>query len=484
MGNSIQSFKSTIENANKILLVTPHIINTDVCSSLGLVYKMLKEKMQKDVDIASSRSIPTRYHDLLKICGVDVNKIYTEIKPVSYVIRVNDTNDSVEVEWKKKSDNIEVVLTPEKDEIDFSKVSFSKEGGIYDVVIAFNAQRLEDLGRIYTEFEKLYSRFEIISISHQPIEGEYAKISLNDENSSTTSEIVYKMYDDLGYNIDKTEAEIIAHGILGSTYGLHRVSQNKTYKVISELANKYQVDLSNINTKYFYSLSKEGLKLRERLLQNVKFDEARKTIYSVLTNRDFSDIRVSPRDLDGMDYLPFNVCKDYDIAFLSYEENGKSHVLIHSNRKNKDLTGILKKVNGVGDKSYGVASFETDAISAASTTLNAIWGAPTSTVVSQQTNVSTLPKQLNSNTPAIQQTPSQQYNQSNPAPQPSNQTAQVQQQFTQSQPNAAPQQPVPNNTAPDSPFNAATEFAIDESVEPMKVSTSFTGTNTPFDSAL
>jgi nanoRNase/pAp phosphatase (c-di-AMP/oligoRNAs hydrolase) len=515
MGNNIQSFKSTIENANKVLLILPHIMTTDVCASVGLMYKLLRDKMQKDVDVAASRAVPSRFHDILKTCGIEVNKIFTEIKPVSYVIRVNDTKDRVDIEWQKKTDNIEVVLTPDKEEIDFSKVSFSKEGGIYDAVITFNALRLEDLGRIYSDFEKLYSRYEIVAVNHQGSDAEYAKVSLNDENVSTTSEVLYRIYDELGYQIESVDADIVAHGIIGSTYGLHQVQKGKTYKTVSELANKYNVDISSITTKYFYSTSKEGLKLRERLLRNVRYDDARKTVYSTLSSRDFSETHVSPQDLDGMDYLPFNICKEYDIAFLAYEEGGRSHVLVHSNKKTKDLTSILKKVNGVGDKLYGVVTFNSDANAASNSMLQAIWGGapvnqpapvqnntpaqqttgipvppapekqqkpqPDNAIQKEQSPVPESSIQSNTNVPTVQQVTTSAAP-SAPAPVASN--VQPIQQAPVNTAVPAPQQPAaPTNAPTSSPFQQANDFAIDDQAQPMKVSQSFSGTNTPFDPA-
>lgn len=485
MGNNIQTFKTTVENASKLLLIIPQIITTDTCASVGLLYKLLHEKMGKDVDVAASRQVPARFHELLKNCGIDVSKFFTEIKPVSYVIRVNDTKDKIDVEWEKINDSIEVVLTPDREEIDFSKVSFAKQGGIYDAVITFNARRLEDLGRIYNEFEKLYSRYDIISINHQSHDAEYAKVSINDDNVSTTSEVLYNIYEDFGYTVDSSEAEIIAHGIIGSTYGLHQVTKNKTYKIISELASKYSVDISGLTTKYFYSMSKDNLKLRERLLRNVRYDESRKTIYSILTSRDFSDIHVSSKDLDGIDYLPFNICKDYDLAFLAYEDNGKSHVLIHSNKKEKDLTAILQKVQGVGDHAYGMATFDGDPNNASNAMLQAIWGGNTG----NQTSPTTVPvAQVNSvtNTPVAQTyTQPQQIHtaQQTPAiPQTNNMPVQQTVQPVVQQPAPVQQTAAPVNQ-PASPFQKSNDFIVDNQAQPLKSSNSFSSTNTPFDPA-
>ncbi len=435
MQEKTQSFKSLVEKSNKILLIFPHIINADVTASLGLVYKTLKEKFNKEVEVAASRPVPVRFHDILKTAGIEPHKVFTEIKPVSYVIKVNDAKDSIDVVWEKHDDNIELILTPDTKEIDFKKISFSREGGTYDLVITFNAPRLEDLGRIYTEFQKQYGRYDIVSFDYQNSSADYAKVSVHDENGSTTSETVYRMLSDLGYSIDKIEAETVAQGILGSTYGLHQNVKNPTFKIVSELANKYQVDLTAINNKFFYSLSKEGLNLRERMLRNAKFDDSRKTVYSTLTSRDFQELGVNPNDLDGMDYLPFNIVKDFDIAFIAFEDGTRTNVLIQSNRFSKDLNPILKKLNGIGNRASGWVSLNGDANSASISILNAILeGAPI---------VNTQPQ-------SIPQIPSINVQTSMPAPQP--QAQQPQPSYIPPMQAPAPQmQPMPQPQAKPEP---------------------------------
>ncbi len=373
MDNKAQSLKNLIEKSNKILLIFPYVINADVAASVGLMAKLLREKFQKEVEIAASRNVPTRYHELLQKCGVDPNNLLQEIKPVSYVIHVNDAKDNINVDWNRTDDKVDFILTPERTEIDFSKVSFSKEGG-YDLVITFNAQQLDDLGKVYQDYKSQYARYNIVSVDYQNASAEYGKLSLHDESSSTVSEIMYQLYKQLGYNPDNKDAEVVAHGLLGSTHGLHYVTKYQTYDVISELANKYKVDSADIITKYFYSLGQNELKLREKILKNVKFDDSKKAIYSQLTLQDFGEAGVKPNDIDGMDYLPFNVCKGYEIAFLAYEDNGKSTVLIHSNSSKRDITDIIRTLGGYGNKSFGIVTFSENAQAAAQKVLNALGG--------------------------------------------------------------------------------------------------------------
>lgn len=372
MDNQIQSFKSLIEASQNILLVFPYVINSDACASVALMHKYLSQKNKK-LTVGASRNIPIRFHSILNSCGINPANIIKEVKPVSYVVSVNDTKDSVDVTWEKKDDKIKFVLTPENQEIDFSKISFAKEGGVYDLVITFNSNRLDDLGNIYKQNRNQFSKYDIASLNFQSTStNNFAKVTVDDKGLSTLSELTYELLKKVGYTLENSDAEILAEGLLGSTYGLHQAVDSRIYKVISELIEKHDIDPASINSKYFYSLTKKDLKLREKLLQNVKFNDSKKVIYSTLSEIEFKDLGLNPNDLDGMDYLPFNVCKGYDIAFFAYEYKNKSTVLIHSNNLDKDLTSILKKVSGYGNKLYGIILFSGNIDSSIQKTLNAI----------------------------------------------------------------------------------------------------------------
>jgi nanoRNase/pAp phosphatase (c-di-AMP/oligoRNAs hydrolase) len=478
MNNNSGSLKDLIEKSKSVLLVFPHIINSDVCASLGLTYKLLKEKFGKEVEIVSQRSIPTRFHEILKKSGIDIASIGNEVKPISYVIRVNDTEETLDIQYKNEKGKLDIILTPENQSIDFNKVSFVNQGGLYDLVVTFNIARLEDLGKIYTNSKKLFKKYQIVSISNQLDQENFAKLKIVNDKTSTSSELLYNLYADLGIQLENIDAEIVAHGIIGSTYGLHQVTTPQTYEIISELANKYKVDLAKIVNTYFYSQDKVGLKFRERLLENVKIDENAKLIYSSLTSSDFRELHLTAKDIDGIDYLPFNICKDYDIAFLAYEDNAKTTILVHANDPKKNLNSLVRQFNGTGSKLHGIINFDKDLQTAINTVLNALGAKSSASINTQKSEeikkqeVSFAPK------PQVQQTQASftsQNTQYTPPVQPiSNTQPQAQQSQTsytptsqiQNTPVSAPQ--VQSMPQASSPFTRASAPVLDEAAKPSK----------------
>lgn len=493
-----QEFKTQIDSASRILVILPYILNSDSIATAGLLYRLLKNKHGKDVDIAYSGKVPERFADLLKKSEIDHDKILSEIKPVSYVIKVDDAKEAINVEWKKVGEEIDVILTPQTQEIDFSKVRFAKEGGIYDLIITINAQKLDDLGKIYSDQKKILEKFQIISINKFESTDSYATVNLANEDYSTTSEVLFKAFEDLDYTPESLDAEITAEGVIGSTFGLHQVSKPKTFGIVSELANKYDVNFAEITTKYFYSYSKDDVRLRERILKNVRFDDSRKTVYSTLSSADFSSLGISPKLLEGSDYLPFNVCKDYEYAFLVYEDGNKSYAMIHSNRVENRMSQILEAVNGHGDKLFGLATFETNSIDAANRILSAI---------SQDSNTTSAPvvqaepkpdtsapvvEEKNNEIPKepveILQPTAEQLQNVQEVPQNVSSEENVNNQEKHEEPfgfgkvvDAQEEAPSNSPEASKSPFTPATSFTVDEKAEPAKKSNYYSANDKPFD---
>jgi nanoRNase/pAp phosphatase (c-di-AMP/oligoRNAs hydrolase) len=355
-----KAFKLLADKSDKILLVFPYFINADSCAALGLIHKYFKETLQKEVDIASSRTIPERFNAILKQSGIKRENIITEIEPISYVINVADAlKDNVDVKWNRKDTNLQIVLTPENQAIDFGKVSYSRDGGIYDLVITLNISGLTDLADIYTKSEKQFSKYDIVVLNYRLRTINEAKLFLSERNVSTTTEVVLSLLTELEAPIEKDEAELILHGIIG-TNGLNGKYKNnvETLKTVTRLAQKFDFDINSIVTQYFTSLSREEIRLYERMFRNLNFDDTKGIAYSFLVANDFAQTGTKPSQLDGMTNLPFNLNESMDLAFLAYQNGENFEIIIQSNNPGVDMRNILKRLGGYGDRYNGIAQLE------------------------------------------------------------------------------------------------------------------------------
>lgn len=370
---NLQDIKLQIENSSNILITLPTLTDADSVAVSSLLYKHIISK-GKNVSIASSKKIPSKYLDILNKAEFDTSKVLDEIKPISYVISVQEINDKVDVNWDKSENQINLRLTPESGIVDFEKIKYSREGGIYDLIITINTKKLKNLGKVYSNHSRLFEDFNIISIGAElSLEGKDI-LSLIDENYTTTSEIIFQHAKDLGIEIDSVSAEITAHGIVGSTKGLQRIDKKSTFGVIAELANKYQIDFASIVRKYFYSMDLNEARLQERILKNLRFDDSRKTVYSVLTNTDLSDIGISVNSSDLWKLLPLHVNGKYDYSFIACEDGLNTNIFFSATKPETDFTKIVERANGIENKNLAHININSNANDASIRMLSIISG--------------------------------------------------------------------------------------------------------------
>lgn len=452
---NLQDFKSQIEKSTNVLLVLPYLADSDAVATSAILYNLLSKK-DKKVTIASSTKLSEKYSSILKLIDFDLSKVINSIKPVSYVISVADMNQQkVDVTWERIENKINLSLTPEGGEVDFEKISFSKEGGIYDLVIVINVSKLEDLGSVYTNHSKYYENFNIISVGSELKIGETNAISLVEPNYSTTSEVLFKNIEELDGELNALNAEITAHGIVGSTNGLQRVRNTRTYGVISEIANKFEVDVPAIVRKYFYSMNQQDVIIRERILKNLKFDDSRKAVYSVLTKNDLSQTNLNNFDFNTI--LPYNVNGKYDYAFLVYEVGITSNVLIYSTKAETKLSEIIARGKGVLGREFGLITINSNANDAATRALNVISGG------SLEDKVIVKPQ---------------------PVIEPEKKVEKPVQSTQADEPKVEEKKAETNDhlTPTASPFTKANEYVVDTAAEPMKKANYFSSQDKPFDS--
>lgn len=466
---TIQELRSQITSASNILLILPYLIDYDAVATASLLVKLIQRGSDKRVSIASSQSLLQEYLEILKKVDIDSNKVLKSIEPISYVISVADIQDKVNVSWNRNNNDLDLVLIPEKGEVDFSKVNFSRQGGTYDLVIVINAAKLPHLGQIYERNRGLFESYNLISIGKSLETESGNKKSILPLDYSSTSELIFDNYSELGGEVDEVIAEITAYGLIGRTDGLQRTKSTKTFQILSDLAGKYNIDISKLFQEFNSKLAKSDLNLEERIIRNLKVDDSRKTIYSSLSLADFNALNFKPENFDASKFIPKNIKGNYNYAFLAYEK-GINHtiVLIQSLNPENNLQLVASELNAYPNTSYAQAEFMVNAEKSISQTLKAIGGeeleeisSPASTQQVEQPITDNKIEAVqpedtveNKNTEVIDVTPVE---------------------------NTNTEEKVETTTQ--SPFVRASEMVVDSNAKPSKESNYFSSTDKPFNRA-
>lgn len=519
---TIQELRSQITSASNILILLPYLIDYDAISSTALLANLVNKNSDKKVSIASSQTISDEFVEILKKVGVENSQILKTIDPISYVITVADIQDKVNVSWNRNNGNLDLVLVPEKGEVDFSKITNSRQGGTYDLVLVINTAKANHLGQIYTRHQGLFGNYNLVSIGKDFELEDESVSSITAENYSSTSELIFDNYLDLDGEIDENIAEIAAYGLIGRTDGLQRIKSSKTFEILSTLATKYNLNLGKIFQTFNSKLSKSDLLIEERVIRNLKVDESRKVIYSSLATTDFNALNFNPDNFDGSKFIPKNVKGDYEYAFIAYEK-GLNHtlVLIQALNPENNLAEISSRLNAYPNTSYALAEFMTNSDQAIAQTLKAISGeelaeislqssvnsdqsvekGPQSTDYGLQSSNSSLQveevKSVETSDTENQEAKSDSTSNLNSEEKSREESEASTAEVIQNQPvisstpftsstattsndtNASNQNPVPSN----SPFVRASELVVDQNAKPVKESNYFSSTDKPFDKA-
>lgn len=367
--------KGALEKAKKVLIVLPNFLNHDASTSIGLIYKTLKDNLKKEVDLAASKKPGQTQMQVLKDFGIDEKAILTELKPISYTISLRDAKDDIGVEWKKDKDILNFILTPKVIDIDFTKVSFGKQGSRYDLVITFNTPQLEDLGEIYSKHKTLFQKYNFLTIGN--IEGQYSysKNKVVNKDAYALCMQTHELANTFGFKPNNQQNNRISQGVIYNSRGFNYLQKYLTDAKFAEITKSNSIDLSKVYKEAYYAKNPNEHKLLQTLLKNIKTNQEKGIIYSHLSASDISQSGANPNTLSEMTHVPFNIPSKFRYAVLAFENNGKVTVMVEENT-NQSIYPTIKSLEGTGSKYFGVTNLQGDLQGVLNRVISKLGGSP------------------------------------------------------------------------------------------------------------
>lgn len=132
--------------------------------------------------------------------------------------------------------NISIQPTSSKNKLSEKDVEFSQSGGDVDYLIVLDADSLKRLGFIYTENEKIFKDKKIINIDRHITNNYFGESNYIEKSSSSTSELVFDLLEQLKVKIDKDIATNLYYGITSATNNFSSFSVSaKTLETAAKL---------------------------------------------------------------------------------------------------------------------------------------------------------------------------------------------------------------------------------------------------------
>lgn len=144
--------------------------------------------------------------------------------------------DKVDYNIQGNSFNLIVAPRPGFPKLEPKQVKYSYTGGLLDFIIVLDAPTLNSLGSVYRDNEKQFQGRDIINIDRHLTNSFFGTVNFVEKTSSSISELVLKLLQNLQVEIDRDIATNIYAGIAAATNNFTSYSVNAdTFEHIATL---------------------------------------------------------------------------------------------------------------------------------------------------------------------------------------------------------------------------------------------------------
>lgn len=184
----------------------------------------------------------------------------------------------------------------------------------------------------------------ILNIDHHISNNSFGDINWVDCHSSSTSEMIYRLYKELRIPLDKYAATLLYVGMLTDTGSFHYANTSSfTHKAASELL-KYKLDIAHIYRQACGNVPFEEMELLGKILLTVKRDSSGKIAWVYIKR---------PVLKKG---LSFDL-SEYVLSFVRAIKDVELAILFKENLKNKDEVRVNFRSQGKVDVNRIAALF-------------------------------------------------------------------------------------------------------------------------------
>jgi len=189
---------------------------------------------------------------------------------------------------------------------------------------------------------------KVVNIDHHKTSELYGDVNIIEPHSSSTAEIVYRLFYSMNVHITKTEAACLYVGIVTDTGRFHfPATSPRTLEIASRLLET-GFKFSRINDYLYATKSFLALKVLGRGLESLELLYGGRLAVMTLKDADFSDFGAAPEHTENI--INFGMmAPGVKAAVLFREETGRLGVTFRS-RGHVDVSMLAKSLGGGGHK--------------------------------------------------------------------------------------------------------------------------------------
>lgn len=289
-------FNDIIKSSKNILIISHVNPDGDTLGSMCGLYSAIKDNLKKKCDMIVVSKIPTIYEFLPNIHSI------------------------------KNLDDIDK----------------SRE---FDLVINVDVASLDRICDAKILFEKAKNT---VNIDHHKTNNGYADLNIIDSNASSTGEVLFGIFEQLGWKVNLDTAICLYNAILTDT-GSFRFDNTKpkTFECASKLV-EIGVNPSDIYKKVYESDSKTLVMFQAHCVSKAKFLYDNKLAYTIVYRKDMEKFDANEECMEGLTEKLRSIVTT-QIAFVAKEmKSGGTKFSMRS--KSVDVAQICESFGGGGHK--------------------------------------------------------------------------------------------------------------------------------------
>ncbi|MFH1029711.1 MAG: bifunctional oligoribonuclease/PAP phosphatase NrnA [bacterium] len=220
----------------------------------------------------------------------------------------------------------------------------------YDLVLTLDAA---DTGRFPLEpkeIEKL-KRMQIINIDHHFAGEDFGNINIKEPGTSSTSELLVKVFRAARIEIDKQIATCLLTGILTDTHNFSNPATTiSSLRIASDLM-LYGAKIHDIVKYCFYNKSFLSIKFLGKIFDKLVVNKKYNIVISVVTLKDLEEVNEVDEDVTEGIAGFLNDMSDVDVILvLKEQEGGFLRGSLRTTKENIDVSRLAKIFGGGGHK--------------------------------------------------------------------------------------------------------------------------------------
>lgn len=329
MNEEIGQIKTAIAESAMPLIILEKNPSPDAVAS-GLALNMILQKLGKKSEIISINFTPEKKIKFLPLIDSVLSNL-SHIK--NFIISLDASNIKIDdLRYTARGDKLNIFISPKEGEIKNDDIRFGTTKFKHDLIIALDAENLENFGGTYDTNIDFFYETPVINIDHKPGNGRFGQINIVDLSSSSVAEIIFKIFSDKEHLFDEDIATSLLAGIISKTKSFKTASITPRILEIASRLMSLGARRETIVDNLYKQQTVPILKLWGRALVGLKHDSKYGIVWSLLGRQDFLEAGAEPKHLLGViDELLVYSPEAKIIVFIYEMEDNEIHCLIKLN---------------------------------------------------------------------------------------------------------------------------------------------------------